>query len=106
MKSRSATKKSLNNIPLDIRAEMALKEAVADAIAKHKKLGYPISVWRNGKVVSIPPHEIVITQQDTRRTNKDLLFTPAKNQSIQTLIKEGQVKEQTKAYRKTRKKKK
>jgi hypothetical protein len=108
MKSGSAKKKSLKDIPLDIKAEMALKEAVADAIAKHKKLGYPISVWRNGKVVSIPAHEIVIPQQDTRKTNtdKDLLFTPVKDQGTLTLTKEGQVKEETGTYHKTREKKK
>jgi hypothetical protein len=108
MKRWSATNKSLNNIPLDIRAEMALKEAVADAIAKHKKLGYPISIWRNGKVVSIPAHEIVIPSQDTRSTdaNKYHLLTPAKNESIQTSTKESQVKEKVRTYRKTREKKK
>jgi hypothetical protein len=108
MKSAAATKKSLKNIPLDIKAEMALKEAVADAIAKHKKLGHPIAVWRNGKVVSIPAHEIVIPQQDTRRTdkNKDLLFTPANNLSTGNLTKHGQVKENTRTYRKTQEKKK
>jgi hypothetical protein len=108
MKSAAATKKSLKDILLDIKAEMALKEAVADAIAKHKKLGYPIAVWRNGKVVSIPAHEIIIPSPDTRRTdeNNDLLFTPAKNQSIQTLTKEGHAKENTRPYRKTREKKK
>jgi hypothetical protein len=108
MKSRAATKTSVKDLPLDIKAEMALKEAVADAIAKHKKLGYPIAVWRNGKVVSIPAREIVIPPPDIKRTdiNENLLFTPAKNQRIQTLTKEGQVKENTSAYRKTREKKK
>jgi uncharacterized protein YggE len=108
MKSRAATKTSVKDLPLDIKAEMALKEAVADAIAKHKKLGYPIAVWRNGKVVSIPAREIVIPPPDIKRTdiNENLLITPAKNQSIQTLTKEGHAKENTRPYRKTREKKK
>jgi hypothetical protein len=106
MKSGATTKKTLKDIPLDIKAEMALKEAVADAIAKHKKLGYPISVWRNGKVVSIPAHEIVIPPQDTKGTyiNENLLSIPVKNQSTRTIAKEGQIKEKARPYRKTRKK--
>ncbi len=36
MKNRSAKKERMEDIPLDIKAEMALREAVADAIAEHK----------------------------------------------------------------------
>ena len=60
MKRPPPTKESLKDIPMDVRAEMALKEAVADAIAEHKRMGRPIVVWRDGKVVKIPPEEIVI----------------------------------------------
>jgi hypothetical protein len=52
-------KESLKDVPLDVRAEMALKEAVAEAIAEHKRAGRPIVVWRDGKVTKIPPEEIV-----------------------------------------------
>jgi hypothetical protein len=45
---------------MHVRAEMALKEAVADAIAEHKRMGRPIAIWRDGKVVKIPPDEIVV----------------------------------------------
>jgi hypothetical protein len=60
MKHETPTKESLKDIPMDIRAEMALKEAVADAIAEHKRMGRSIVVWRDGKVVKIPPEEIVV----------------------------------------------
>ena len=60
MKTKPPTKESLKDIPMDVRAEMALKEAVADAIAEHKRMGRPIVVWRDGKVVKIPPEEIVV----------------------------------------------
>jgi hypothetical protein len=29
----------------------------------HKKLGNPIAVWENGKVVIVPPEEIVIPEE-------------------------------------------
>ena len=34
-------------------AELALKEAVREAIKDHERTGDPIAVWRNGKVVHI-----------------------------------------------------
>ncbi len=60
MAARKNSRKGIKEIPLRIRAEMALKEAVAEAIAEHKKRGEPIVVWRNGKVVLVPPDEIVV----------------------------------------------
>lgn len=40
--------------------DAALKRAVREALLLHKKLGYPIVVWQDGKVVEIPPEEIPI----------------------------------------------
>jgi hypothetical protein len=60
MKSRIVNKEELKDVPLDVRAEMALKEAVAEAIAEHKRMGRSIAVWQDGKVVTIPPEEIVV----------------------------------------------
>jgi uncharacterized protein YacL (UPF0231 family) len=47
-------------IPLAKLAEEALKKAVAEAIAEHKRAGHPIAVWRDGKVVHIPADQIEI----------------------------------------------
>lgn len=38
----------------------ALRLAVRDALAHHKRAGNPIATWRDGRVVWIPPEEIVI----------------------------------------------
>jgi hypothetical protein len=54
--------KDVRDLPLKVKAEMALKEAVAEAIAEHKRHGNPIAVWRNGKAVWIPPEEIVVPE--------------------------------------------
>jgi len=48
------------HIPLAYRAEEAFKKAVAEALAEHRLHGIPIAIWRDGKVVRIPPEEIVI----------------------------------------------
>lgn len=40
--------------------DKALALAVQDALWRHKQLGQPIVVWRDGKVVWIPPEEIPV----------------------------------------------
>jgi hypothetical protein len=43
---------------LVLKAEKALKEAVAKAIEEHRLTGDPIVVWKNGKVVQIPSEQL------------------------------------------------
>ena len=62
MKTDRKFREDLKDVPLEIRAEMALKEAVAEAIAEHKRRGNPIALWRDGKVIVIPPEEIVVPE--------------------------------------------
>jgi len=50
------------SIPLAFRAEQALKEAVAEAIAAHTRAGVPIAVWRNGKVSTVHADQIEIRE--------------------------------------------
>jgi hypothetical protein len=38
-------------------ALQALQEAVGKVIAEHKRLGMPVAIWRDGKVVRIPAEE-------------------------------------------------
>jgi len=38
----------------------ALRRAVGEALLRHKKLGHPICVWRDGRVVWIPPDQIPV----------------------------------------------
>jgi hypothetical protein len=54
------SKKKRAEIPLERLAEEALKEAVAEVIADHKRTGDPIAILRNGKVVHVPADQIEI----------------------------------------------
>ena len=47
---------------LAYKAEEALRKAVAEAIAEHRRNGVPIAIWRNGKVVRIPPDKIEVRE--------------------------------------------
>ena len=42
-------------MPLEKRAEMAFKEAVDEVIDEQARLGLPIYIWRDGKVVALSP---------------------------------------------------
>jgi hypothetical protein len=45
-------------LPLEVRAEMALKAAVEKVIIEHARLGLPIFIWRDNRIVEIPPEEL------------------------------------------------
>jgi hypothetical protein len=65
-KRQRKTIEEVKKLPLEVRAEMALKEAVAATLAEHKRRGFPIAVWRHGKVVWIPPEEITVPEAGTK----------------------------------------
>ena len=35
------------------KAELAMKEAIREVVARHKKSGRPLFVWENGKVKKV-----------------------------------------------------
>lgn len=48
--------------PLDIieKFELGVNRGVARALSNHKKAGHSIYVWKDGKVVEIPPEKIQV----------------------------------------------
>jgi hypothetical protein len=62
----SSEANDVRSIMLDTdRVERALQNAVVQALIRHKRLGNPIVVWRDGKVVWIPAEEIEIPEAAT-----------------------------------------
>jgi hypothetical protein len=47
------------DLPLEQRAEMALKAAIEKLIVEHARQGLPIYVWRNGRAVEVSQEELV-----------------------------------------------
>jgi hypothetical protein len=45
-------------LPLEQRAEMALKAAIEKVIVEHARQGWPIYIWREGKIVELSPEEL------------------------------------------------
>jgi hypothetical protein len=54
---RASIESMLRDTP---RIEDALRRAVHGALVRHKALGNPIAVEREGKVLQIPPEEIPV----------------------------------------------
>jgi hypothetical protein len=53
---------------LAYQAEEALRKAVAEAIAEHRRNGVPIAIWRGGKVVRIPADQIEVREPQVEYT--------------------------------------
>jgi len=49
---------NLLDLPMEVRAEMAFKEAVKEVIESHIRSGRPIHIWRDGKVVEVTAEEL------------------------------------------------
>lgn len=45
-------------LPMEKRAELAFREAVSELIAEHARLGRPLYIGRNGKVVKLSPSQV------------------------------------------------
>jgi hypothetical protein len=54
----SRVPKSVLRLPLEKRVEIAFKEAVEEVIDEHARLGLPLYVWRDGKVVGLSAQEV------------------------------------------------
>ena len=57
-------KKDLSDIPLEIRAEEAMKRAVEKAIEDHRRTGDPIVIWKEGKVIKVPAEKLEVREPD------------------------------------------
>ncbi|MFH1674870.1 MAG: hypothetical protein ABIF87_15820 [Pseudomonadota bacterium] len=68
--------KKVSDMPLEIRAEEAMRKAVANVIADHKRTGDPIVIWQDGKVVEVPADRIEVHEPEAeygRRTTDDII---------------------------------
>jgi hypothetical protein len=60
----SEPSKDVLRLPIEKRAEIAFKVAVAKAIDEHTRLGLPVYIWRNSRVVKLSSNK---TRNSSRR---------------------------------------
>ena len=65
MSKNGGVKQSIHSI--HVKAEKAMKEAVAETIQDHARTGDPLAIWRNGKVVWIPAKTLIRQQARDRK---------------------------------------
>jgi hypothetical protein len=54
----------LRDIPLFVRAELAMREAARQAIIEHRRYNVPLVYGRDGKVVLVPPYDVPLPEMD------------------------------------------
>ncbi len=57
MKTNGRLKRIIHAI--NVKAEQAMKRAVAETIRDHARTGDPVVIWRNGKVVWVPAAQLL-----------------------------------------------
>ena len=60
MKKNGSLKRNVHLISM--KAEKAMKKAVAKIIQDHASTGDPVVIWRRGKVVWVPAKQLIQTQ--------------------------------------------
>ena len=63
----SKASQDVMRLPIEKRAEIAFKVAVAKAIHEHARLGLPIYIWRNKKVVQLSPGTVLHPSKSRRQ---------------------------------------
>lgn len=58
--SKGGGKMNLENDEISRRMKLGVLQGVARALAEHKKAGRSIVIWKDGKVVKVPPEEIEV----------------------------------------------
>ena len=61
MRKNGSLKRSIRLI--NVKAEKALKNAVAKTIQDHARTGDPVVIWRDGKVVWVPAKQLLQRQR-------------------------------------------
>ena len=61
MRKNGRLKRSVHLV--SVKAEQALKKAVAKTIRDHARTGDPVVIWRNGKVVWVPAKQLLQQQR-------------------------------------------
>jgi hypothetical protein len=48
----------------EARITKALNDAARAALLRHEREGHSIWIWRDGKVVEVPPEQIIVPPED------------------------------------------
>ncbi len=46
-----------------VEIDRALQKAIREALLRHRQAGHPVSAWRDGKIIWIPPEDIPVSEK-------------------------------------------
>jgi hypothetical protein len=61
------SRQSILRLPMEKRAELAFREAVDEVIREHARLGLPLYIGREGKVVRLSPTKVRVLSRSVHR---------------------------------------
>ena len=64
--TKSRLKQSIHR--MNLKAEKALREAVAETVRDHYRAGNPLAVWRNGRVEWVRAEKLLPLKELKKRT--------------------------------------
>ena len=56
-----------SNDELRRRIDIGVRRGVAKALAEHKNAGNSIAIWKDGKVVMVPPENIRVENEEIQK---------------------------------------
>ena len=57
---------------MQVKAEKALKEAVAEVVRDHQRTGDPLAIWRNGKVEWVRAEKLLPIRELKKRAKRSV----------------------------------
>ena len=63
-KARRRSRSPAERVDDSALALREMRRAVREALLFHKRIGNPVAIWRDGKVVWIPPEEIPVDGEE------------------------------------------
>jgi hypothetical protein len=66
MENDSKPSANILRLPLEVRAEMAMKAAFEGVVEELARDGEPIYIWRDGKLTEVPAQELLEQSEETK----------------------------------------
>lgn len=63
--------KAKRKLNMGEKAELAMREAVTELIAEHRKTNMPLVIWKDNKAVKVSPFKVDFPTHETQSSKKN-----------------------------------
>ena len=89
------TRESVLRLPMERRAELAFCEAIDEVISEHARLGLPLYIGRNGKVVKLSPNKVRGRSRSNHHKSDSLVECSSASKTIPPVLLDTTLSEPT-----------